>query len=115
MRLFVFLLCMFPIQALADGPKVEQVQVEKSSDAWVFRVTVSHGDEGWDHYADGWEVSTLDGVQLGFRKLLHPHVNEQPFTRSLSGVKIGAEVSEVLVRAHDSVHGWGDPVAVTLK
>jgi hypothetical protein len=34
-------------------------------------------------------------------------VDEQPFTRSLSGVRISATVSEVTVRAHDSVHAYG--------
>ncbi len=72
-----------------------------------FDVTVRHADEGWDHYADGWEVLAPDGTPLGYRKLLHPHVDEQPFTRSLSAVVIPEEIDEVTVRAHDSVHEWG--------
>jgi len=39
--------------------------------------------------------------------LYHPHVGEQPFTRSLSGVAIPEGVSKVTVEAHDSVQGWG--------
>jgi hypothetical protein len=27
-------------------------------------VTVSHDDEGWDHYADGWEVIAPEGAVL---------------------------------------------------
>jgi hypothetical protein len=38
---------------------------------------------------------------------LHPHENEQPFTRSLSGVAITPGTAEVTVRAHDSVDGYG--------
>jgi len=38
---------------------------------------------------------------------LSERVNEQPFTRSLSGVEIPADVAEVSVRARDSVHGYG--------
>jgi len=53
-----------------------------------FDVTVRHADEGWKHYADRWDVLAPDGTVLGTRVLLHPHVNEQPFTRSLSGVTI---------------------------
>jgi hypothetical protein len=34
-------------------------------------------------------------------------VNEQPFTRSLSGVEIPPGMDEVLLRAHDLVHGLG--------
>jgi len=72
-----------------------------------FDVTLRHADEGWDHYADRWDVVAPDGTVLGSRTLYHPHVDEQPFTRSLSGVAIPAEVSEVTVRAHDKVHGEG--------
>ena len=41
-----------------------------------FSVTVKHADEGWNHYADRWEVLTPDGKLLGVRTLYHPHVNE---------------------------------------
>ena len=57
---------------------------------WRFNVTVAHGDTGWDHYADRWEVLAPDGSLLGTRVLLHPHEHEQPFTRSLGGVAIPA-------------------------
>jgi hypothetical protein len=72
-----------------------------------FDVTVAHLDEGWQHYADGWDVVAPDGTILGTRTLLHPHVEEQPFTRSLSGVAIPGTITEVTIRAHDSVHGYG--------
>ncbi len=75
--------------------------------AWRFGVTVAHGDTGWDHYADKWDVVAPDGSVLGTRVLLHPHENEQPFTRSLGGVKIPQGVRQVTLRAHDSVHGYG--------
>lgn len=70
-------------------------------------VTVRHADEGWQHYADHWQVLRPDGRILGTRVLLHPHDREQPFTRSLRGLKIPPEVMEVRVRAHDKVHGLG--------
>jgi hypothetical protein len=44
---------------------------------------------------------------LGTRTLLHPHTDGQPFTRSLTGVRIPDDVAEVTIRAHDSVHGHG--------
>lgn len=72
-----------------------------------FDVTVRHGDEGWDHYADRWEVYGPEGTVLGVRVLLHPHENEQPFTRSLTGVAVPQAAREVTVRAHDKVHGFG--------
>ena len=75
--------------------------------AWSFSVTVRHDDEGWDHYADRWDVLGPDGDVLGTRVLYHPHVGEQPFTRNLGGVKIPEGVGEVVIRAHDSVHAYG--------
>lgn len=81
--------------------------VPEGGGTWRFHVTVAHGDTGWDHYADKWEVLGPAGQVLGTRTLLHPHENEQPFTRSLGGVKIPDDVSELTLRAHDSVHGTG--------
>ncbi|MES9962613.1 MAG: hypothetical protein ABW116_03680 [Candidatus Sedimenticola sp. 20ELBAFRAG] len=72
-----------------------------------FDVTLLHRDEGWDHYADKWDILTPEGKLLGTRTLYHPHVNEQPFTRSLSPVNIPRGVSTVRVRAHDSRHAYG--------
>ena len=72
-----------------------------------FDVTVQHADEGWEHYANKWEVASPDGTILATRVLAHPHVNEQPFTRAMRKVEIPINLSEVTVRAHDSVHGYG--------
>ncbi len=100
----------------AAGPAdVTAVEAVPDGDSWTFRVTVSHADAGWDHYADAWRVVGPDGTVYGNRELLHPHVNEQPFTRSLSGVEIPASVGTVTVEARDSVHGWdGAAVEVAL-
>ena len=77
-----------------------------SAGVYDFDVTVGHADEGWDHYADAWRVVAPDGTVLGTRTLYHPHVDEQPFTRSLGGVRIPAGTGHVFVEAHDKVHGW---------
>lgn len=92
--------------ATAGETLVENVTARQSGGAWTFNVTVRHNDSGWDHYADIWTVNTTDGKELGRRVLAHPHENEQPFTRSLSGVDIPAGTSQVVIRAHDTVHGW---------
>ena len=89
----------------ADVVAVEAA--EEGAGTWRFEVTVAHADAGWDHYADKWEVLAPDGRVLATRVLLHPHVGEQPFTRSLGGVAIPAEIERVILRAHDSVHGLG--------
>jgi hypothetical protein len=82
--------------------------------SWSFAVTVNHPDIGWEDYADGWDVVLPDGSVVKpdrddpFTRLLtHPHENEQPFTRSQSGILIPEEVTQVTVRAHDLVDGFG--------
>ncbi len=84
------------------------------NNSWTFSVTVSHPDTGWEDYADGWDVVLEDGTILKpdpespfTRLLLHPHENEQPFTRSQSGIEIPDGVNQVTVRAHDIVDGYG--------
>jgi len=104
----VLMLAVSPLSAFAGEADVVDVEVTKQGEGrFGFDVTVRHADEGWDHYADRWEVLGPEGAALGVRELAHPHVNEQPFTRSLSGVEIPANVAEVSVRARDSVHGYG--------
>ncbi len=105
--------CLFAILCFAAPARAGEADVldveasQSASGTWRFRVTVAHADEGWEHYADNFEVLDPDRRVLGTRVLLHPHVDEQPFTRSLDGVAIPPEVTEVILRAHDSVHGHG--------
>ena len=101
------LLGLIAAPALAGEADIVAAEAVRDGADWRFTVTVRHADEGWDHYADAWEVRGPDGVVYGTRELLHPHVSEQPFTRSLSGVAIPVGVDRVTVRAGDSVHGWG--------
>jgi len=98
-------------RAEAGEADVLDVRVQSGADGtYRFDVTIRHADEGWDHYADAFEIVGPDGTVLGTRVLLHPHVSEQPFTRSLSGVPIATGVTTVSVRAHDKVHGLGGAV-----
>lgn len=99
---------LMPITAsLAGEADALKVDVSCSGATCRFSVTVAHSDEGWDHYADKWEVLDAEGTVIATRKLAHPHVDEQPFTRSLGGVEIPAGLDRVAIRAHDSVHGYG--------
>ncbi|MEM6939089.1 MAG: hypothetical protein AAF509_03055 [Pseudomonadota bacterium] len=100
----------FATPVLSDPPNIEGVVVRKDGANWRFDVTLSHADTGWDHYADGWRVVDGSGQELGMRTLAHPHVNEQPFTRSLSGVAIPAGTTEVGIQARDNVTGWGQQI-----
>jgi hypothetical protein len=102
----LLLVMLLPGLVFANQAVIRQVEFEQHAASWTVSVTLQHADTGWDHYADGWRVVTADGKVLGHRTLYHPHENEQPFTRSLSGIKIPVEVNTVFVEAHDKVHGW---------
>jgi hypothetical protein len=110
-------LVFLPVAAFAGEVDVVVARATPSGDGtWRFDVTLRHADEGWDHYADAWDVLAPDGSVLGTRVLYHPHVAEQPFTRSLSGVRISEEVTTVTIRGHDKVHGYGGKtLTVTLR
>lgn len=87
---------------------------QTGDETWTFAVTVAHPDIGWQDYANGWDVVLPDGTVVKpdpaspfTRLLLHPHETEQPFTRSQSGIIIPADITQVTVRAHDLVDGFG--------
>ncbi len=88
--------------------KADVVEVKvRCPSSCTFNVTVQHADTGWEHYANQWDVLAPDGKVLGTRVLYHPHVKEQPFTRSLSNVRVPQDIDHVIIRASDSKHGWG--------
>ncbi len=105
-----------PGVAPADEPVIEAVRIDKVGMVWNVHVTLRHPDTGWDHFADAWEVVDANGQRLAYRKLMHPHVDEQPFTRALSGVVLPDGTREVFLRGHCSVKGWSDTLfPVTLR
>jgi hypothetical protein len=107
MKFLILFLLLLPPVSIADEVRILDVRIE-CPQSCTFTVTLEHADQGWNHYANLWEVVTLDDQLLGARVLYHPHENEQPFTRSLSGVSIPAGVRQVKIRARDSVHGYGE-------
>ena len=94
--------------AIADEAQIQGVRAVRADQTFTFSVTLLHADTGWDDYADGWRVEDGNGVILGTRELLHPHVNEQPFTRSLAGVLIPDGVKKAFIRSRTNKTGWGD-------
>jgi hypothetical protein len=92
--------------SLANEVEIVKVMIEPSAHRWTFHVTLKHDDTGWKHYADGWRIVDVDGNELGYRKLWHPHENEQPFTRSLTSVLVPKDKTIIFIEAHDKVHGW---------
>ena len=90
----------------ASETLIEKVKsVRQSNGSYQFAVTLRHADKSWDHYANFWQVQSEDGKVLAKRVLHHPHVNEQPFTRSLSNVKLPKNTKRVVVVAGCNVDG----------
>ena len=100
--------------AQANEPIIKEVEASKKSffGKRDFFVSVLHEDTGFEHYADGFEILSVSGEIIAKRVLAHPHVDEQPVTRDLRSVSIPDGVTEIDVRAHDSVHGYGPKVRV---
>jgi hypothetical protein len=92
-----------PTAGCAD---VVDVTITEQDSTFTVAATVRSSDTGWDKYADAWQIWGPDGEVIAERALTHPHVDEQPFTRSLSGVAIPAGVATVTIAARDSVSGF---------
>ena len=108
MRQIIFSTLLFSAMAIANEVEVVNATIDRlGDDRFRINVTLAHADTGWDHYADRWDVLDENGELLGSRTLHHPHVDEQPFTRSLT-LSIPLAVKEVTIVAHDSVHKLGD-------
>lgn len=104
------LLSIFPYGTLFAGEvTIVAASFHQSGDNnWSVNVTLQHGDTGWEHYADMWRVVDAEGNEFGHRILYHPHVSEQPFTRSLDRVTIPTGIQKVYIEAHDTLHGWSE-------
>ena len=104
-----------PAAAGAGCADVVAAEIAVQGNGFEVSATVSSADTGWDKYADTWVVRTPGGEILGTRRLTHPHVDEQPFTRTLGGVQIPEGIDRVEIAAGDSVVGFcGDAVVIAV-
>ncbi len=108
-RIFLSALLCFSFSVFAGKPQVEAVVAEcNQQQICKFEVTIRHADEGWTHFANGFEIYSVQGELLAREVFAGPHVREQPFTRTLRKVSIPPSVDTVIVKAHGSVHGESD-------
>ncbi|OAN77633.1 hypothetical protein A8B78_14015 [Jannaschia sp. EhC01] len=112
MKRYIIPLLLVASPALSDPAQVVGIEATPGATGWRFDVTIAHGDTGWDNYADGWRVELADGTVIGDRPLAHPHVQEQPFTRSTSGISIPDGTTRVFIRARTNVEGWAEDTTV---
>ena len=92
----------------ADHPDVLAAVLTGDSDGrWSLDVTLSSQYDSADRYADGWRVLDADGVVLGEHTLTHDHADEQPVTRTQTGLEIPDGVDVVTVEGSDTENGYG--------
>ncbi len=103
-----------PVKTVGDANVTNVFAREEQDGTWTFHVSVEHEDVNWYDYADGWDIVLPDGTALKpdpfgqyTRHVRHPHVEEQPFTRTQKEIEIPEGVDRVRVRAHDKKDGWG--------
>ncbi len=93
-----FIIYFLSANCLASEAEIVEAKAElNAAQKFNISVTIKHADTGWEHFANAWRVYSPDGKLIAERVLHHPHVKEQPFTRSLFGVNIPVEVSEVMI------------------
>ena len=105
-QFFIFSAFIFSSTTFANDVEIVKVKLTNQAGTWRADVTLRHEDTGWKHYADAWRLVDVEGNEIGKRTLYHPHVNEQPFTRSLSNFHIPKDKKIIYVEAHDLKHGW---------
>jgi hypothetical protein len=96
-----------PGQSEQRFPDVIDAELEPAGDTWRLSATLSSPYDTPERYADAFRAVSEDGTVLGVRELAHDHADEQPFTRSLTGLEIPDEVERITVEGRDLAHGWG--------
>jgi len=112
LKLFLWLF-LFLSSLYANEAQVLDVKVSKANGTYSFAVKILHKDSGWKHYVNRYEILDKNGNILATRTLWHPHEHEQPFTRSLSGVRL-ENFKKVYIRANDSVDGYSELYEIIL-
>ncbi len=91
----------------AEFPDVTAVEIGQDDQTFTVDVTMSSPYDSPKRYADGWRVLDEQGDVLGEMELGHDHADEQPFTRTQTGLAIPEDVTTVTVEGRDSENGYG--------
>ncbi|MFQ3261654.1 hypothetical protein [Reinekea sp.] len=94
-------------QAVQKFPNIINATYTVTGNIYRFDVTISSEYDSAQRYADAFRILDEDGVVYGIRELAHDHANEQPFTRSLSGVNIPDPINTLIIEGRDQKYGWG--------
>jgi hypothetical protein len=108
LRIFLIVWIATPLSVIAAQVDIRHAEFTEQNSTWTVSTTLHHIDTGWEEYADAWRIVTVDGHVLATRVLYHPHVDEQPFTRSLNQVRLPPGLTTVFIEAHCKAHGWSN-------
>jgi hypothetical protein len=101
--------------AFADAPDVVDAIATEAGGRWTVTVTIAHHDTGWDHFAKGFAVLLPDGTRLAYLEFSHPHIGQDTFAASLTGLRISNDVPFLLIRTRCNLVGWAaEPVQIDL-
>jgi hypothetical protein len=96
-------------------PDIKSVEIEKVDESTAdLSVTVSSPYDSPERYADGWRVLDQDDQVLGEHTLAHDHADEQPFTRTQTGLTVPDGTQELTVQGRDLKNGYGGQTATVL-
>ena len=101
------------VKAAEVEVKCEKVE-HRGGDLFTFYISVDHNDENWEHYVDRFELLNEKGKIFAVRVLRHPHVNQRPFTRSVTTM-LKEPLNKFSARGHDLVHGYGPATQCNLE
>lgn len=90
----------------ADAPKVLSASATQDDGLWTIKVTMSHVDTGWDHYAKGFELLSPDKKRLAYGEIARPHVGKKTIETTLTGITLPKGLTYVLIRTRCSLVGW---------
>ena len=90
----------------AKEVEITKVELESTKSTWTVQVTLSHDDQGYDHYANGWRIVDAKKNILASQELYHPHDSKKPFTDSKTNITIPRGTKIIFVEAQAKPHGW---------
>ncbi|MFO8156495.1 MAG: hypothetical protein ACQERR_06880 [Pseudomonadota bacterium] len=105
---------LLPTTASAGKPEVTWVELNREARHWRITVTLSHSDTDDYHFLDRWHVHSPDHQVFGEERFHTPRVQAPERISTLRDVRIPRDVDTLLIRARDSLHGWGPRVEVDL-
>ncbi len=104
----LLLSAVFLIPLLAQKADVIEAKVKKSfGGKYVAYVKIDHKDEGYEHFADRWEIFDQNGKRLTIRIIFSPTTEKETIESYLYGFAVPEGTKKLIFKAHCNKDGWG--------